>query len=371
MAPLTRGRCDPYTSIPEAHTVEYYTQRASVGLLISEATVISKQAHGWFGAPGIYTEEQTEGNLSTLVVSPDPSLKNLIVCLGFVCMSGWKKVIDSVHAASGKFCMQLWHMGRQAHSGFFGLKPVSASPIGIQGENTIHGFVKVPYEVPVELDQAGIDQVIAEFKVAAENAKRAGVDCVELHGANGYLIDQFFQSVSNQRTDAYGGSFENRFRLARQVIETLFTVFDRRNVGIRLSPNGMFGSMGSEDNFEMFSYVISELNKMNVGFIHLMDGLAFGFHQKCKVFTLFDAKKLFNGSLIGNCGYTPLVAEGAIQSGSCDAIAFGRPLIANPDFVERVRNGYPLAEAPSYDKWYRQQGDDQSKNLTDFPAYKA
>jgi N-ethylmaleimide reductase len=227
---------------------------------------------------------------------------------------------------------------------------------------------KVPYEVPIELDQAGIKQVIAEFKVAAENAKRAGVDCVELHGANGYLLDQFFQSSSNKRTDAYGGSFENRFRLARQVIETVGTVMDSNRIGIRLSPNGNYGAMGAEDNHEMFSYVLAELNKMNLGHVHLVDGLGFGFHKKCKAFTLPEARDLYKGSLIGNCGYTPATAEAAIQAGSCYAIAFGRPLIANPDFVERVQNGHPLANCgPS--KYYRQPGDDQSKGLSDFPRY--
>jgi N-ethylmaleimide reductase len=176
------------------------------------------------------------------------------------------------------------------------------------------------------------------------------------------------QSATNVRGDEYGGSFENRFRLVREVIEAVTAVFPANRVGIRLSPNGVYNSMGSADNFDFFTFVIQELEKLHLGFVHVLDGLAFGAHGKCKIFKLFDAKRFFGGAVIGNCGYVPETAEGAVGTGAADAIAFGRLYLSNPDLVERLEQELPLTDPPPYGAWYRQTGDDQSVNLTDFPS---
>ena len=188
---------------------------------------------------------------------------------------------------------------------------MSASAIPAQGEMHVNGFKKVPYETPVALTADGIAQLLAEYKHAAQCAKDAGFDGVELHGANGYLLDQFLQSSSNKRDDAYGGSVENRFRIVREIVGVVSQIFPSNRIGFRVSPNGVFNCMCSADNFETFTYVISELGKLGLGYLHCMDGLAFGAHGLCKVFKLFDAKTAFggNGIVIGNCGYTPLTAE--------------------------------------------------------------
>jgi N-ethylmaleimide reductase len=229
-------------------------------------------------------------------------------------------------------------MGRQAHSNFFGLQPLSASATCVGGQTHVNDFQKVDYEVARPMETAEGATVVEEYRQAAANAKAAGFDGVELHAANGYLLDQFLQSSTNLRDDKYGGSFENRFRLTREALEAVFTVWPANRVGVRLAPNGAFGSMGSADNFEMFSYVLTQLNKMGLAYVHVMDGLAFGFHGMGRVMKLFDVKSLFDGPVMGNCGYTPLVAEGAIGTGAADMIAFGRLYLSNPDLVERLTN---------------------------------
>jgi N-ethylmaleimide reductase len=249
---------------------EYYRQRSSAGLLISEATAISDTGFGWDGAPGIYNAEH---------------------------VAGWKTVTDTVHSAGGVIYCQLWHMGRQTLSDFFGIQPVSASAIAAAGDSHGPGNIKKAYEVPRALELHELPKVVEEYRHAAVMAKEAGFDGVEIHGANGYLLDQFLQSVSNHRTDAYGGPVENRFRLLREVFAAVSTVFPADRIGVRLSPNGMYGSMGSEDNFETFQYAIAELNALNVGYLHVMDGVGRGFHGKCKVFTLAVCACTFFGHL--------------------------------------------------------------------------
>ncbi len=343
LAPLTRGRSGR-SQIPNQVNVDYYTQRASGGLLISEGTVISKQAMGWAGVAAIYDPQHVEG---------------------------WKKVTKSVHEANGAIFCQLWHMGRQASSVFHGIQPVAASAIAAVGQVTDYERNKVPFEVPRSLDTDEIPGIVEVFRQAAINAKEAGFDGVEVHSANGYLLDSFLQSVSNVRTDKYGGSFENRFRIVAEVLDAVLTVFPPSRVGIRLSPNGAFGSVGSADNFEAFKYYIARLNKYNLGYLHVMDGLGFGFHAKCAQFMLVDARKLFDNTIIGNVGYEKLTAEGAINSGSADLIAFGRPYISNPDLVERYKNDWPLAVAGHEVWWtYPTFPEQSSYGYSDFPAYK-
>lgn len=201
-------------------------------------------------------------------------------------------------------------------------------------------------------------------------------------------MDTFLQSSTNQRTDEYGGesldnkeylsfitsftgSKENRFKLIREVIEGVKTVFPAGQIGIRFSPNGVYGDMGSSDNFDTFSYAISEVDKLGLGYVHIMDGLGFGFHAKDKVFRLYDARRLFSGVIIGNVGYTKEKAEGVIDGGVADLVAFGRPFISNPDLVDRFKGGLPLAADAGYDKWYGHGSGDDSVGYTDFPFYSA
>jgi N-ethylmaleimide reductase len=344
MAPLTRGRAGS-SRIPNKHMAEYYSQRASAGLIITEATAISEHGYGWFGSPGIYTKEQADG---------------------------WKLSVDAVHAKGGKIFAQLWHMGRQAHSSFNSTGRILApSAIQVPGKGNIRdkNQVECPYEVPHEMTSEDIKRTVAEYKQAATFAKLAGFDGVELHGANGYLIDVFLQSVSNKRTDSYGGTLENRMRFLREVLAAVKTVYPVDRIGVRLSPNGAFGGMGSADNFETFTGVAEALDDQGLAYLHVMDGLGFGFHKLCKPVTLFDMKKRFSGPIIGNITYTKDTAEGAIRSGCADMIAFGRSYISNPDLVERFRNNWPLAAEAPYSAWYGRSAN-PDETLEGYTTYK-
>jgi len=251
---------------------------------------------------------------------------------------------------------------------------VSASDIPIEGECHTAHLTKEPYETPRPLTTEEISEVVESYGKAAEYALEAGFDGVEVHGANGYLIDQFFQTVSNVRTDEYGGSLENRFRFCKSVIERVLQVFPPGRVGVRLSPNGLFNGMGSGDNFESFTYFAQQLNEFSLAYLHIMDGLAFGFHEKCPQMNLSDFKPLFSGQLIGNCGYTPESAEERLGEGDAAAIAFGRVTLSNPDLPARVQNGWPLAELAPMDTWYMPTEEirgDPNIGYTTFPAYVA
>jgi len=342
LAPMTRARSG-VDQIPKPHMIDYYVQRASVGLIITEATIISQQGMGWAHAPAIYTPEH---------------------------VAGWKPIVEKVHEAGGVIFCQLWHMGRVCHSSFHGIQPVSSSAVAARGDGVRGGdYEKHPYEVPHALTEEEIAGVVSDYKHAAELAKEAGFDGIEVHGANGYLLDQFLQSNINVRTDKYGGSLENRFRIIGEVLEAVSEVYPSNRVGIRFSPNGVFNDCGNEDNFDSFSYFIAQLEKYNLGYLHVMDGLAFGFHNKCAPVTLADVRKLFTGPVIGNCGYNAETAEEAIASGGADLIAIGRPMITNPDYVARIANGWPLAEMSDPSTWYTPPFEDDAKNYSDFPAY--
>jgi 2,4-dienoyl-CoA reductase-like NADH-dependent reductase (Old Yellow Enzyme family) len=207
---------------------------------------------------------------------------------------------------------------------------------------------------------------VEDYRSAAERAKAAGFDGVEVHGANGYLIDTFLQSKTNHRTDQYGGSVENRYRFLKEVVEAVTSVWPANRVGVRLSPNGAFNDMGSSDYREQFTFVASKLDHFGLAYLHVMDGLAFGFHNLGEPMTLADFRKVFHGPLIGNCGYTQEAAEKAICQGHADLIAFGRPFISNPDLVERFKNGWPLAEMAPMSDWYLPTG---AKGYTDFLGF--
>jgi len=339
LAPMTRSRAG-LERIPNRLMAEYYAQRSDAGLLITEATTISEEANGWNESPGIYTDEMTEG---------------------------WKYTVNAVHEKGGVIFLQLWHMGRSSHSSFHnGKLGVAPSAIKIN-EPYIHTPTgKQPHEVPRALETEEIPRVVDDYRQAAERAKQAGFDGVEVHGANGYLIDEFLQSKTNYRTDDYGGSVENRYRFLKEVIEGVTSFWPANRVGVRLSPNGMFNDMGSPDYREQFTYVASQLDAFGLAYLHVMDGLAFGFHELGEPMTLAEFRKVFHGPLIGNCGYEKESAEKAIAEGYADLIAFGRPFISNPDLVDRFKNDWRLAELAEMSDWYSPIGE---KGYTDFPTY--
>ena len=339
LAPMTRSRAGS-ERIPNALMAEYYTQRSSAGLLISEATTISEEANGWIDAPGIYTDAM---------------------------MEGWKLTTNAVHQRGSRIFLQLWHMGRSSHSSFHNGQPaVAPSAIAIN-EPYIHTPLgKMPHEVPRALETAEIPRVVEDYRRAAERAKLAGFDGVEIHGANGYLIDEFLQSKTNHRKDQYGGSVAARYQFLKEVVEAVITVWPAERVGVRISPNGMFNDMGSPDYREQFTYVAEQLDAYGLAYLHVMDGLGFGFHKLGEAMTLADFRRVFSGPLIGNCGYTIPAAEQAIAEGQADMIAIGRPYISNPDLVERIRNDWPLAEMAPISDWYSPIG---AKGYTDYPSY--
>ncbi|MBV5257863.1 alkene reductase [Synechococcus moorigangaii CMS01] len=342
MAPMTRARAGQ-DRIPNQLMAKYYAQRASAGLIVAEATTISEQANGWNESPGIYTDAMVEG---------------------------WKLTTAAVHAQGGKIFLQLWHMGRASHSSFHGGKlPIAPSAIKIENGEEIHTPLgKQPYEVPRAIATAEIPGIVEEYRQAAIRAKAAGFDGIEIHSANGYLLDTFLQSKTNQRTDAYGGSVENRCRLLLEVLDAVTTVWDSRRVGVRFSPNGAFNDMGSPDFREQFTYAASQLNRYNLAYLHVMDGLAFGFHELGEPMTLNEFRAVYDGILMGNCGYGQASAEKAIATGEADLIAIGRPFISNPDLVERYANNWALNPDAEMSTWYTPTG---AVGYTDFPTYAA
>lgn len=341
LAPMTRARAGA-DRIPNELMAEYYRQRASAGLVITEATVVSEQAIGWIDSPGIYTDEMAEG---------------------------WKLVTESVHSVGGKVFLQLWHCGRASHSSFHGGEPaVAPSAIKINAEYIHTPDGKQPHETPRELATEEIPGIVADYRSAAVRAKQSGFDGVEVHAANGYLLDTFLQSKTNHRSDAYGGSVENRYRILDEVVASVSEVFGSRQVGVRLSPNGAFNDMGSPDFREQFTFVAQSLDRRDLAYLHVMDGLAFGFHELGDPMTLAEFRGVYHGTLMGNCGYTQATAEAAVQRGDADLISFGRPYISNPDLVRRFDQGLELAPDAKMSAWYQPTG---AKGYTDFPKYEA
>lgn len=337
MAPMTRARADE-KRIPNALMAEYYAQRATAGLIVAEATVISEQANGWVNTPGIYNSEQTEA---------------------------WKQVTDAV--GETPIFLQLWHCGRASHSSFHPNNelPVAPSAIAIDGGEIHTPTGKQPYEIPRALEIDEIPPIVEDYRSSAERAKIAGFDGIEIHAANGYLIDTFLQSKTNHRTDSYGGSVENRYRFLAEIVAAILTVWPANRVGVRLSPNGVYNDMGSPDYRETFLYVAEQLNACGLAYLHLVDGLAFGFHELGAPMTLAEFRDVFSRPLIGNCGYTQQEAEAAISSGVADLIAFGRPFISNPDLVERFAGNLPLNPPAEMNTWYSFG----AEGYTDFPTY--
>ncbi|WP_321492391.1 alkene reductase [uncultured Desulfobacter sp.] len=325
LAPMTRGRAGS-ERIPNDMMAEYYFQRASAGLLITEATVVSEQGIGWIDSPGIYSSAM---------------------------VAGWQKVTRKLAPTGTPIFLQLWHCGRASHSDFHnGDLPVSASAVRLEGDGIHTPFGKKKYETPRPLTIDEIKATVDDFRKAAMNAKAAGFSGVEVHAANGYLINQFLDSKTNLRKDEYGGSLENKYRFLKEVLDVTMEVWSPMQVGVRISPNGVFNDMGSNDYKETFLYVVEELNKLNLGYLHIMDGLAFGFHEKGDPMVLSDFRKIYKGFIVGNCGYTKEMAEERIAGGDADLIAFGRPYITNPDLPERLKNGWPLNPSEDMSLWY-------------------
>ncbi len=333
MAPLTRIRADA-NHVPNDMMVEYYAQRASAGLIIAEATMAIEGNSAFWREPGIYSEAQVEG---------------------------WRKVNDAVHAKGGKIYLQIWHGGRACHPVLNdGKDPVAPSAIAITSDEVHTPEGKKAYTVPRALEDDEIPGIIEGFRKAAENAKRAGFDGVEVHGANGYLLDQFLRDGSNHREGPYGGGIENRARLLLEVIEAASGVFGSGHVGVRLSPLNSFQSMKDSDPVGLATWLAKRLNDYNLAFIHLMRSDFFG-EQQADVVT--PVRKHYQGNLILNMGYTGEEAEHAVESGVADAIAFGVPFIANPDLPERLALGAELNQAdPS--TFYTQD----AEGYTDYPA---
>lgn len=324
MAPLTRNRSDE-KAIPNELMAEYYEQRSSAGLIISEATNISSIARAYLNTPGIWNQDQIEG---------------------------WQNVTEKVHKKGGKIFLQLWHTGRISHPDFHnGEFPVAPSPISAGGSVfTKNGFQE--RVTPRELSNKEVKDTIQDYKNAAKNAIKAGFDGVEIHGANGYLIDQFICDGSNQRSDEYGGSIKNRIRFPLEIINEISKEIGNKKVGIRLSPSGTFNGMYDSNPKEVFGELIKEISNADIAYLHVMEPysppgkqyLKYDHYLQDREVTPF-AREIYSGILISNSGYTVEEAEDTLQKGIADAIAFGRLFISNPDLPKRIMLSSELKEA--------------------------
>lgn len=315
MAPLTRCRAEP-GHLPGTLMAEHYAQRAAAGLIIAEATMVSEGNSAFWKEPGIYSEAQ---------------------------VAGWRQVTDAVHAAGGRIVLQLWHGGRACHPLLNdGRQPVAPSPLAIENDEVHTPQGKQPYVVPRALDDGELPGIVAGFAQAAANAKAAGFDGVEVHGANGYLLDQFLRDGANRRSGPYGGSLENRARLLLEVTEAVCKVWGSERVGLRISPLNSFNSMIDSDPLGLTAWLAGRLNDFGLAYLHVMRSDFFGL-QKGDVLT--PARANFKGVLIGNMGYSAAEAEAAIAAGQLDAVAFGVPFLANPDLPARFKAGAALNAA--------------------------
>ena len=337
MAPLTRSRAPKENGVPQPINVTYYQQRATAGLIVTEATPISAMGHGSPFLPGIYTDEQ---------------------------VAGWKKVVDAVHAKGGKMVLQLWHVGRISHPSLLPNNVLPVAPSAIKPAGQLYTYIgMVDFVEPRALDASELPALIADYTHATECALAAGFDGVEIHSANGYLLDQFLRDGTNKRTDNYGGSFENRARLLMEVTKAVVAVAGSGKVGIRLSPVNPFNDISDSNPQALFNYVVTELNQFNLAYLHVIEGDVGGQSQ---AFDFVALRKLFKNAYMANLGYDKVRGNAAIASGHADVIAYGVPFIANPDLVERYRTDAPLNEAnPAL--FY---GGDE-KGYTDYPFLNA
>ena len=343
MAPLTRMRADKATLAPRSLNVDYYAQRATPGgLIIAEATPVLPTGTGSPNVPGIYSEAQ---------------------------IAGWKRVVDAVHAKGGLIFLQLWHVGRVSHSSFQpgGALPVAPSAIAIPDDLKAMTADGKPasYETPRALETDEIPGLVAAYGRAARNAIAAGFDGVEIHGANGYLLDQFAKDGANQRTDAYGGSIENRARLMLEVAKAVSGAIGADKTGIRLSPVTPANDISDSNPQPLFDYIVDQLAALNLVFIHLIEGATGGPRDNAP-FDYASLRKRFKGAYIANNGYDRALADNVLDAGAADLIAFGKLFISNPDLVERLKTGATLNEL---DRATLYGGGE--KGYTDYPTLKA
>ena len=332
LAPLTRTRAG-LEHLPNDLMAEYYSQRASGGLLITECTMVMPNTSAFVAEPGIYSQAQIEG---------------------------WKKTTAAVHAKGGRIYMQIWHCGRAAHPAINGGQAsVSSTAVPIEGEIATPAG-KVPHVAAHALTQAEIPAIVAAYGQAAKNAMEAGFDGVEVHGANGYLIDQFLRDGVNHRTDGYGGAMENRARFLFEVLTAVTHAIGADRVGLRLSPLNSFNSMVDSDPLALIGFLADRLNAYKLAYLHVMRADFFGV-QKGDVMAV--ARDNYKGVLIGNMGYTPEEAEQAVSAGQLDAVAFGTRFLANPDLPARIQAGAPL-NAPDSSTFYTPG----AKGYTDYPT---
>jgi N-ethylmaleimide reductase len=335
LSPMTRSRAlDGNVANPMAAT--YYVQRASAGLMVTEGTQVSPQGVGYIRTPGIHSAEQ---------------------------VAGWKHITDAAHRVGGTIFAQLWHVGRVSHPDFHdGALPVAPSALPVEGEAfTTNGKVKIPTPRALAIDE--IPGIVEQFRQGAQNAKAAGFDGVELHGANGYLLDQFLRDGANKRTDAYGGSLVNRARLPLEVAQAVAEVFGASRVGYKLSPYFPGYSMSDSNPIETFSFIARELDKLGLGYLHVSEAIAGPMKVEGTVRVTPFIRDAFDGTLIVNGGYDAATAEAAIARGETDLVAIGVPFLANPDLPRRYRSGAAL-NAPDPATFYA----GEEKGYIDYPA---
>jgi len=337
MAPLTRNRAEA-GNVPGPLTVTYYEQRASLGLIITEATQVSAQAQGYVSTPGVHTPEQIDG---------------------------WRKVTDAVHAKGGKIFVQLWHTGRMSHTAFQAGEqaPVAPSAIAAKAKTYVPGAGFVDTSVPRALETTEVPGIVNDFRTAARNAITAGFDGVEIHGAHGYLIDAFLRDGSNHRTDIYGGSIENRARFLLEVMAAVIDEIGASRVGVRLSPVSPVNDSSESQPQALFEHVVRELEKLHPVYLHVVEGHTGGPRDNAP-FDYAALRKLYSGVWMTNNGYSQAMAEAAVASGQADLVSFGRLAISNPDLPQRFQTGAPLNELFADVPLYGGQG---PHGYTDYP----
>jgi N-ethylmaleimide reductase len=338
MAPMTRNRAGA-GNVPTPLMATYYRQRATAGLIVTEGTQVSPEGVGYPNTPGIHTDQQ---------------------------VTGWRQIVDEVHSAGGRIVLQLWHVGRISHPSLQpgGALPVAPSAIRPDGEAfTAQGLQ--PFQTPRALERQEIEGVVRQFAAGARRAKEAGFDGVEIHGANGYLIDQFLRDGSNRRTDEYGGFVVNRLRFLLEVTEAVVDVWGEGRVGVRLSPTSPFNDMRDSDPVRTFSAAAQALNNRGLAYLHVIEaGPGNATFNPAAPRILPSIARAFQGPLIVNDGYTAETAEAALALGEADLVSFGVPFLANPDLVERFRAGLPL-NAPDRSTFYA----GGTRGYTDYPTY--
>ncbi len=310
MAPLTRNRALPDGDVPHALNAEYYAQRASAGLIISEASQISAEGKGYAWTPGIYSDAQVDG---------------------------WRQITDAVHAKDGRIFIQLWHVGRISHTSLQpnGQSPVAPTALAAEAQ-TFDGTAFVSTSKPRALETSEMSRVVDDYRKAAINAKKAGFDGIELHAANGYLLDQFLRDGANKRSDAYGGSIENRSRLLFEVLDALTEVWPAGRIGVRLSPFSHANALEDSDPQATFSYVVKKISDLGIGYLHMVEGETGGTRDLPEGASIAAIRAQFKGVYMANNGYDQELAANAVDGGGVDLVAFGRAFIANPDLVERL-----------------------------------